>query len=295
MKAIGIDIGGTGVKGAVIDGGKIIARTRVPTDISGGQGTILNSVFAVADKLLPLSDEGSPIGVGSAGDINPMTGSVIYATDNLPGFTGLALADIIKTHTGRETRVLNDATAALLGEMYFGAGKGKKDIVMLTLGTGLGAGIAIGGKPFLGSRCRAGRLGHITLYGEGRECTCGERGCSEQYVSATGLLKNAAQRGIFVSDCREVMSLAAGGDAKAAEAIDVFARDLHRMISVVVAAFDPEQIIIGGGLAEIRGEWWQYLEKYLTRSSRAIVRCAELGNDAGVIGAYCAANFEGVF
>lgn len=295
MKAIGIDIGGTGVKGAVIEEGKIIERIKVPTDVSGGHRTILNSVFAAVEALLPLSDEGSPIGIGSAGDINPATGSVLYATGNLPGFTGLALADIINKHTGRETKALNDATAALIGEMRYGAGKGKNDVVMLTLGTGLGSGIAIGGKPFLGARCRAGRLGHITFYGGGRECTCGERGCAEQYVSATGLLKNAAQRGIFTNNCEEVMHLAAKGDEKAAEALDIFARDLNRMLSVVEFTFDPERIIIGGGLAEIRDKWWKYLENHLTRRGRTIVRCAELGNDAGVIGAYCAANFEDIF
>lgn len=125
MKVLGLDIGGTTIKGAVCDGEEVLFQTKVPTNAQGGAPAILQAVFTLVDKLLPLTDEASPVGVGSAGDIDPYSGEVLYATENLPGFTGLPLRALISQYTGREVAVVNDAVAGLIGEMKFGGCKGQ--------------------------------------------------------------------------------------------------------------------------------------------------------------------------
>ena len=247
MKVLGLDIGGTTIKGAVCDGEEVLLQTKVPTNAQGGAPAILQAVFSLADKLLPLTDEASPVGVGSAGDIDPYSGEVLYATENLPGFTGLPLRALISQYTGREVTVVNDAVAGLIGEMKFGGAKGKRDVVMLTLGTGLGGGIAVGGKILIGSQCHGGRIGHIPLHRGGRACTCGKAGCAEQYVSATGLLKTAAECHTAARDCTEIFNRAQSGAPEAIRAVSLFLSDLSAVIETVLALFDPQVILLGGG------------------------------------------------
>lgn len=138
MKHIGIDIGGTSIKGAVIENGAVTARAKRSTDTSRGRDSIKNCIFEVIKSLLPLIGTDAGIGIGSAGDIDPYEGKVLYATDNLPGFTGFEIKKDVENAFNRRSFVVNDAVAAFIGESYFGAAKGCKNAVMLTLGTGLG-------------------------------------------------------------------------------------------------------------------------------------------------------------
>lgn len=289
MKVLGLDIGGTTIKGAVCDGEEVLFQTKVPTNAQGGAPAILQAVFTLVDKLLPLTDEASPVGVGSAGDIDPYSGEVLYATENLPGFTGPPLRALISQYTGREVAVVNDAVAGLIGEMKFGGAKGKRDVVMLTLGTGLGGGIAVGGKILIGSQCHGGRIGHIPLHRGGRACTCGKAGCAEQYVSATGLLKTAAECHTAARDCTEIFNRAQSGAPEAIRAVSLFLSDLSAVIETVLALFDPQVILLGGGVAEASSYWWPQLFAILPASAKEFVKPAQLGNQAGFFGSQAAA------
>ena len=141
MKNIGIDIGGTSIKGAVIESGTVTARAKRSTDISRGLDSIRDCLFAVIKDLLPIAGTDAGIGIGSAGDIDPYEGKVLYATGNLPGFTGFEIKKDVENKFNRRVFVVNDAAAAFIGEAYFGAAENCKNAVMLTLGTGLGSAI----------------------------------------------------------------------------------------------------------------------------------------------------------
>ena len=177
MKNIGIDIGGTSIKGAVIENGTVTARAKRSTDISRGLDSIRDCLFAVIKDLLPLAGAGAGIGIGSAGDIDPYEGKVLYATGNLPGFTGFEIKKDVENKFNRRVFVVNDAAAAFIGETYFGAAENCKNAVMLTLGTGLGSAASINGKLLTGANFHAARIGHIPLHIGGRECNCGKVGC----------------------------------------------------------------------------------------------------------------------
>lgn len=281
MKRIGLDIGGTSLKGAVVEHGKILYQTKIPTNAKEGKEAILDSILQLVNLLAPYAQADSPIGVGSAGDIDPVEGKVVYATDSMPNFTGLHLRRCLEEKTGRAVTVINDAMAALVGEMKYGAAQGKEDVVLLTLGTGLGGGIAVGGKLLMGSTFRGGRIGHISLYRDGRLCKCGRRGCAEQYVSATGLVKNGLEAGLDITDSNELFTLAAQGDERAAAAINRFLTDLSAVIWMILQLFDPEMILLGGGLVEAGDQWWDALA---VRLETDIVKPAVLGNRAGFYG-----------
>lgn len=285
MKNIGIDIGGTSIKGAVAENGKIIARAKRYTDTSRGPDGVKSCLFSVIGELLPRVGADSGIGIGSAGDIDPYSGKVVYATGNLPGFTGFEIKKTVEMHFNRPVTVVNDAAAAFIGEKYFGAAKGLNNAVMLTLGTGLGGAAEVNGKLLLGRNYHATRIGHIPLHIGGRKCSCGKIGCAEQYVSATGLLRTASELGCKCSNCNELLKRAASGDESCSHAVKIFILDLCAVIDTVKCIFDPECIVLGGGIIELGSYWFNDLLQALPENDAALVRPAVLGNDAGSIGA----------
>ncbi|MCD7722964.1 MAG: ROK family protein [Clostridiales bacterium] len=294
MKIIGIDIGGTFIKGVVCEKDNIIFQTKTPTNAQEGKDAVLRSLFSLIDELLPMADNDAPIGVASAGDINPYTGEVVYATETLPGFTGLPLGRLISEHTGREVTVLNDADAALVGEMAYGAGQDKPNAVLFTLGTGLGSGIAVDGHILLGTRFHAARLGHIPLYPQGRQCTCGELGCAEQYVSVTGLVRTALDFGfeVKVEESDKLMKAAINGDGSALLALNKFLQDFCAVIMTTQNLLDPDVILVGGGLIQLKEYWWDRLIKMLPERAAGMMTPAKLKNSAGCLGAAAATNKE---
>lgn len=284
MRNIGLDIGGTSIKGAVIDGDQIVKMTQVPTQAALGVQGILQAIYSCIDMLLPYIDSEGKIGIGCAGDIDPYEGRVIYATGNLPNFTGLELKKIIEEKFNRATTVINDAVAGLIGELIYGAGRDCQNVVMITLGTGLGGGILANGKLVLGNNCRAGRLGHVTLYPNGLDCNCGCMGCAEQYVSATGLMNTAKEIGLDAANCGEIMKKSKDNNSKAVAVVDKFLTDLSMIINNYLNIFDSEIFIIGGGLVELKEYWWHKLMGKLDEINRTKVVPAQLGNQAGFYG-----------
>lgn len=282
-KVIGIDIGGTKIKGGIIESdGYIRNEINVPTEASKGCRAILKNIDWVIKQLLK-SEKVSAIGIGSAGRIDADAGRVIYATDNLPGWTGLELKYIIEKEYGLPTFVDNDCNVALLGEMWVGSGKNFTSTVMLTLGTGVGGAIYVDGRIQRGSNYQAGELGHMILYRGGVQCNCGKRGCVEQYLSGTALVKKArAKFGSKVKDGKDLMEIFISGNSDAIDIMKQYCSDLNNLKEELQVIIDPDCIIIGGGVIESSNLWWGLLGDI--NATQIFVK-ASLGNRAGMIGA----------
>ena len=287
MKLIGVDIGGTGIKSALIscsrpaDGStyKIAHRSSVPTEAKYGREHIVENICKAVDNYRARTDC-AVIGVGSAGDIDDATGKVTYATSALPGFTGLDLRGALKARFGGRVVVINDASAALIGEVYVGGSTGKRPM-MLTLGTGLGCAM-IADKEKLGCGSVLNiRLGHFVLHEGGRDCRCGNKGCAEMYVSATGIKMNAGREKV-----EEILF-----DLACAAAVDKFCADFKAVLDHACEKYDPDEILIGGGVVEMAEQWWDKLKNMCAPAVADRLKKATLGNRAALLGsAYAALN-----
>ena len=308
MHTIGIDIGGTKIAGGLVSRrGEVEKRLEWPTNASeGGQAVMSRVIELTAELVSSASGEIEGIGVANGGQIHPETGVVLYATPLLPGWTGMRIKDILKERFGLPVRVINDARAAALGEGLFGAARGVKDFVCLTLGTGVGGGIFADGRLLMGAMGNAGSIGHMVICCGGRECNCGSRGCLEAYASGTAItartLELAAERGLDTPLIHSIKSdLSAGARllGEAASAGDKFALEVIREaggylgcgLASLINLLNPALIVIGGSVAEL-GDLLldparETASKRALRGTSGLVRIvrSELGNDAGLLGA----------
>lgn len=287
-RVIGIDVGGTTIKGIVTDDkGTLLESLTVPTDAAKGKDYILASLEQLMSELLRLQPGVRAAGIASAGRIDARSGEVVFATDNLPGWQGMRLVEWTRGKFGLSAAADNDANAALLGEAWLGSGGGAADLVMLTLGTGVGGANMIGGRIVRGARWYGGEWGHSVLVPGGRPCNCGRRGCAEQYVSGTALARDAAgETGRPYAGGGEVLRDAARGDEAALRLIGRFAGWLAILIANLAIGLDPQAVIVGGGLADSRNIWWpQLLDRLRAEGADIEVRPASLGNLAGCYGA----------
>ncbi|MBE0070067.1 ROK family protein [Thermoanaerobacterium thermosaccharolyticum] len=263
-KVIGIDIGGTKILGGVIgSNGDLIKFKETSTDANLGRDHILKKLFGVLDDLFDTDIEG--IGIGSAGRINFNTGEVIYATDNLPGWTGINLKEIISQKYKTKTIVENDVNAAIIGENWVGSAKNYRDILMITLGTGVGGAIILDGKLIRGSHFSAAEIGHTILYPDGKRCNCGHNGCVEQYISGTAIYKryNELAGSNMVNSAKDVFDLYMKNDKMSKLVVDEFIKSLSLLIFNIRNFIDPEIIILGGGVTNSKDLWWEYLKSQI--------------------------------
>jgi glucokinase len=258
----GVDIGGTNTAvGFVGEDGRVILRSTFPT---GGRGTagefvdlLSRTIRWMAEKL---PSHASLRAIGMAAPAADGRTGMLESPANL-NWGSVDLAAMVRERFDLPVAITNDANAALLGEMYYGAAQGMSNVTMITLGTGLGVGAVINGALVLGAHGAAGEFGHITMAVEGRYCGCGRRGCAETYVSAPGLrrtvfellalrLEESALRHISFSSltAEDVSKHALQGDTLATEAFNITGWYLGRLIADVALAFDPEAVILFGGL-----------------------------------------------
>ena len=308
MKTIGIDIGGMSVKAGLVDeNGKILYKNVKKTEETA-EKVIANIVWQINDILsvnnLSINDI-KGIGIGSPGVISSKTG-VVERAHNL-NWEKVAICDELKKTFNTQIKLSNDANVAALGEAKFGAAKGRKDVVMLTLGTGVGGGIVADGKLFEGGESKGAELGHVTIAFNGEPCTCGRKGCLESYASATALIKQTKQAMLndkqskmwdFVSgdiekvDGRTAFESAKLGDKSADEVCNNYVAYLAEGMMSFSNIFRSQAIIVGGGVSA-QGEYLinrikNYCEKYEYGFSGEMpfeILTATLGNDAGIIGA----------
>lgn len=303
---IGIDIGGTTVKmGLFTTEGELLDKWEVLTRKEEGGRNILSDVAASVKKVLADKGIGSDTvagaGMGVPGPVMP-NGSVEVCV-NLGWRDMNPQQELSRLLDGLLVKSGNDANVAALGEMWQGGGKGYTDIVMVTLGTGVGGGVIIDEKIISGKHGLGGEIGHIHVRDEEWEhCNCGGVGCVEQIASATGIAREAKRR-LAVTDApssmrkygdavtaKDVIEEAKAGDAIALEVAETVGRYLGLMLAQVAMTVDPEMFVIGGGVSKAGQFLIERIEKYYDHYSpisqnKAKIGLAKLGNDAGIYGA----------
>ena len=308
---VAVDIGGTKIMVALFSAdGKILVKKVLPTLANEGVDAIVERLYsaikAVVDSRNISLPETDAICIACAGGIDVGKGVVETPSPHLPGWAGLPLADIISKKTGVVTYLINDASAAALGEQRYGIGKGIKNLVLLTLGTGIGGGIIIDGELYLGARGAAGELGHMTVEAHGPRCGCGNIGCLEILASGTAIACDAIERirrggkstlvtmseGYFDKITAEMVGKAAQSGDKLSQ--DVIARAAYYLgvgMVNIVNIFDPEMLVFGGGMSGL-GEMIiapgrkMVAAQVFSISARAVrIVTGQLGNEAGIYGA----------
>jgi glucokinase len=286
MQVLGIDVGGTKVEiASVVDGRALKPRT-IPTPLTDS-ATLLDGIEALAREVIESDGPPGAIGVGVPSQIDFATGTVI-ASVNIP-LEGGPLRDELQRRFGIPVFVDNDANVAALAEAEWVEGGPARNLVMLTLGTGVGGGVIIDGHVFRGATGLGAELGHMVIEADGLKCpglTCPNHGCIEAYCSGSALERAAGMPG------REVEKRARSGDAEAQRHLDNLGRWLGVGISNLVNIFEPEQIVIGGGLGSNASDLFldTAIEEARSRAlpagfERLSVSLAKGGNHAGVIGA----------
>jgi glucokinase len=295
VAAIGIDIGGTKIAAAVVNGaGAVTDLHTVPTPETP---RIIATMAALCRDLLALAQQrGQPIGcvgVGAAGQVNSQAGEIVYAVETLPGWTGTPVAAQLGALVGLPVLVENDVNAVAAGEMRFGAGRGFQRALYAAIGTGIGGALIANGHIEAGAHWSAGEIGHTMIDIERRRmCNCGQAGHLEAYASGPAMARRYCQlTGIAEHrDLRAVTRLAEAGDPQARAAIEEGARIFGLALNGMVSLYDPEVLVIGGGVPEVGPLWWTPFEAALRQGNmpapkQVALRRAELGWQAALVGA----------
>jgi glucokinase len=301
---LGVDVGGTKCLGVVIDvDGMIVASDRRPTPQAED-----DLVATVADLATTLGTEAPAIdsvGVGLPGSIT--VDGVLTSSPHLPGVTDFDAATQLSERLGRRVRVTNDASCAALAEWTVGAGRGVDDMIMITLGTGIGGGVIAGGRLLLGAHGYLGEFGHIMIDPDGPACPCGKRGCWERYASGSAIALEAKRLATYEGRL-EAVAAAAGsveritsehivaaaieGDPEAAHVLGHFAKWMAVGLGSLTMAFDPAMFVIGGGLSRAAHVYEDVLRQRFAEAVYAsdlrplpVLSFAVLGERAGAVGA----------
>ncbi len=289
---LALDIGGTAVKLALADRkGNLYQKTSADVAFDGYRTPIFVTVREAARRFLgECHPEG--IAVSATGQVETETGVIIGTNGKIPNYEGTRLKAGLEEAFGAETWVLNDANAAVLGECFTGKAQGLKNVLMVTLGTGVGGGVVVDGKILEGRRGIAGELGHFPLYADGLPCPCGLRGCFENYASTTALIRKCTEKtGLDRLDGRTIFEKAEAGDEIFLDVLHAWIRDIAAGISGLVHIFNPEMVLLGGGVSAqedllIRPLREEVLSHTMPRFRENLrVERASLGNDAGMAGA----------
>ena len=304
---IGIDVGGTKILGGVVDqSGLILEKARRDTPRQGGSE--LTKTIAEVALELARKHQVSAVGVSAAGFISSDR-KTILATPNIAGWNGINLESELRELIGLDVVIENDGNAAAWGEAVFGAGRGFPNMLLVTVGTGIGGGIVINGQLHRGAFGVAAEIGHMRVVPEGHLCGCGARGCFEQYASGTGLMRHVREAIAATPDiARNLLALGDGtiegikghhvteaaraGDVVALAAFNTTAQWLGSGIASLAAILDPAIVVIGGGVVDAgeilleptRANMEQKMPFSGKHPSPKVVAAA-LGNDAGLVGA----------
>ena len=312
MYYLGIDLGGTNIVAGVVDeDGKIVERAQCKTSVPRTQEAICDDMANVAKEALAKMNlttaDVKYIGIGAPGAVNSETGIIEFA--NNFGFHNWEIVNMMQERLGTQIYVENDANAAAYGEYCVGAARDANDAVMITLGTGVGGGIIIDGMIYSGSNYAGAEVGHTVIQHNGRLCTCGRRGCWEAYSSATGLINmtkeacsiqqapnyllwKSIEGDLSKIDGKTAFEAAKQGCPLAKSVIDMYLDYLACGLTNIINVFQPEILCIGGGISR-QGDYMLEpvikkieRDRYTKHNDRQTKICiAELGNDAGIIGA----------
>lgn len=292
--SIGVDMGGTNLRAAAVsEDGKMLDKIAVSTDMTAGPDAIVGDMVRSIQTLRTRLGESdlAGVGVGIPGFIHMETG-VVAGWANNPAFNGYPIRDRIETSLGTKVILENDANAAALGETWMGAGRGVQDLVLLTLGTGIGGGIVIGGRILHGAQGMAAELGHLTVSPNGNPCGCGNRGCVEKHASATAIAAMGRLMNLGPSlSAEDVYNLACDGNDRALAIFKAVGESLGIALASLINIFNFPLYLLSGGpipawkffapsmLAEVERRSFTY------RSTSPRIEPAQLGNEAGLYGA----------
>jgi len=309
IAAVGVDIGGTDIKaGMVASDQTILERRIIPTEASGGPDHVIRRVIDLSNDFKQAAGRRgvrlAGVGIGAPGSIRAARGTVV-APPNLPGWTEVAMVEPVSRAVGTPVTLDNDANAAAVGEFWCGAGRGTRDMAMLTLGTGIGGGVVLSGTLWRGRNENAGELGHKIVIPEGRTCKCGQRGCLEAYASAATTAQRAEEllaagrkstlgavvaRGEKLTS-KHICAAARTGDELAREVWDETCRLLAVACVNLQHTLNFERIILAGGMSAAGADLLNPVREHFERQmwadigDRPEIVLAELGNDAGFVGA----------
>ena len=300
---IAIDIGGTLIKSALVSSdGKILKSKKTPTQASESRDIITSNLREAFDKVYESS--AIAVGIGSPGCVDPKTG-IVDAVDNIPALSGLCLTDFLKGHKEIPVMIDNDANNAAKGEYLFGIGKGTKNFMGITLGTGVGGGLFLDGRFYRGTNNYSGEIGHMTYIPDGLSCACGKNGCLEAYASGPAMVRSAksmlkrnfntklSKHKVDAITPELICKLADQGDRLSMSIVHDVARALGIVLGTATNLMNLECIAVGGGISLAGDVLFQPLGIYAARHTlpRAyeccIIKPSEIGNDAGLLG--CAA------
>ena len=309
MKFIGVDVGGTSVKAGVVDDtGRILSKGSAPTLAERSYEWVIRDIadlcFQVAERAETPMEEIQAIGVGVPGICDMKTGVIPFCT-NL-GWHEVPFVAELRKYIDKPIFVDNDATVAGLAESVAGVSAGTKSSVFITLGTGIGGGIIIGGRPYSGAHGVGSEIGHMVIKMDGEPCTCGNYGCFERYASATAIIREAKKamkrnpETLMAKACggdpetinaKMVIDCAKEGDETAQRVFSEYVRALALGIVSIINCIDPEVIVLGGGVSAAGDFLLDALREalrphiFFKSMPYADVRLAKLGSDAGIIGA----------
>ena len=287
MATMVLDIGGTAIKYGLFDGETLSYIQETPTEAGlGGAHVVQRSKDIIASyrERCPFDR----IGISTAGQVDPVSGQIIYANENIPGYTGTRLGEIIAQTFHVPTAVENDVNAAAIGESVFGAGKGRREFVCLTYGTGVGGAIFSGGRLYSGCSYSAGEFGAIVTHPEDRDIGSDMfSGCYEKYASVTALVKRAIQLDPTLDSGRKIFERIDEPEVRAL--VDRWTTEIVYGLITIVHMLNPECVILGGGIMEQPCVLEQLREKLypnIMPSFRHVqIKRAALGNRAGMLGA----------
>lgn len=305
---LAVDLGGTQMRAALCDRqGQILRRIAHPTQAAEGPDAVIKRLIAAITEAVDSTpiDQIGGIGIGSPGPLNPVSGIILQAP-NLPGWFNVPLRNIISARFGLPAYLGNDANLAGLAEYTFGAGRGRRDMIYLTISTGVGSGIMVDGEMVLGATGLGAEAGHIIVNPDGPLCTCGHHGCLEAYASGTAIARAVAARieagkktritkmvggELTKIDARIVSEAARLGDKLAIQAFRRAGRHLGIGIANLLRLFNPTMIVLGGSVTKagplLFDPMWAAIKEYVPAiywEGLAIVQAA-LGDDVGLLGA----------
>lgn len=286
MHIVAVDIGGTMLKIAeTTPDGQILSRYEEPSEAKKGGAYVMDKVCRLLEKY-----EGySCIGVSTAGQVDSEKGELIYANENIPGYTGMQVKAILESKFKVPVAVENDVNAAALGEAIYGAGKTEKDFLCLTYGTGIGGAIIINRSVYKGAQGVAGEFGHILTHPGDKLCACGHKGCYEQYASTTALVRMAQQVDATCTNGRIIFEKFHQGDGQMKDVLDQWIEEMMIGLTTLTHVFNPSCFILGGGILEqpyIMEALNKRIHEHIMASyGKVQIKRAALGNSAGVLGA----------
>lgn len=287
MKIIALDIGGTAIKYAYFDGDDLIFDDVRPSEALLGGNKVLENIISIVTEIGNQYSYDT-IGISTAGQVDSTTGTIIYANENIPNYTGMELKKILEDKFKVPVSVENDVNAAAIGEAIYGAGKGESDFLCLTYGTGIGGAIFLNHKLYKGDQGVAAEMGHMMIHPGGLPCGCGSYGCYEQYASTTALIRTAKAHNPEFYNGKTIFSAFDRENKDARRLIDQWVKEISYGLINLIYIFNPSLIVLGGGIMTqpyIISKLNEIIKESTMPSFHGVkISLASLGNLAGVYG-----------